>query len=48
MIGIKNGLVAKLKEVHPKIISLQCIIHQENLVSKFGIAEAKSFADKVM
>lgn len=48
MIGVRNGVVAKLKEANPKLISLQCIIHQENLVAKAGIPEAVFFADKVM
>ena len=48
MIGVRNGVVAKLKEVHPKLISLQCIIHQENLIVKVGIPETKVFSDQVM
>lgn len=48
MTGKKNGLVALLKKENPKLISLQCIIHQENLVAKSGIRSAKPFADTVM
>ena len=48
MVGKKNGVVAKLKQENSKLLSLQCIIHQENLVAKAGIPEAKIFSDKVM
>lgn len=48
MVGKRNGLVALMKKDNPKLISLQCIIHQENLLAKSGIAQAKPFADTVM
>lgn len=48
MTGKKKGLVTLLKKENPNLISLQCIIHQENLVAKSGISSAKPFADTVM
>ena len=34
MTGKRNGFVAKLKEVAPKILAIHCIIHREHLAAK--------------
>lgn len=48
MVGVRNGLVAKLKSENPLLFSTQCIIHQESLCAKTGIKDAKPFADFIM
>lgn len=48
MRGVKDGVVAKIKRDNPHLIDLHCIIHQEDLVAKKSIPEAKIYADKVM
>ena len=48
MRGIRNGLVAKIKEINPKLISIHCVIHQESLIAQKSFPQAKQIADKVM
>lgn len=36
MVGVHSGCVAMLKKKFPSLIAIHCIIHQENLCSKFS------------
>ena len=48
MVGRINGVQSKIAESNNLLIRLKCIIHQENLCSKFGIESAKPFSDFIM
>ena len=48
MVGKINGLIGRIKNENPNLLNLKCIIHQENLSSKFGIRDAKPFSNFVM
>lgn len=48
MTGRINGVQSKIAAINPNVIGLKCIIHQENLCSKFGIDSAKPFSDFIM
>ena len=34
MVGYHNGLIAKVRELKPDVVAVDCIIHQENLSAK--------------
>ena len=34
MVGVRNGIVALIKQVAPEVVSIYCILHREALVAK--------------
>ncbi|MEN2500014.1 MAG: hypothetical protein MHMPM18_004189 [Marteilia pararefringens] len=43
MTGCKSGLIALMKKDNPNLKSVDCLIHQESLIAKLGVPDAKKW-----
>ena len=48
MKGLKSGVIGRLLNINPNCLHFHCIIHQEALSAKYGIPNAKTYADLIM
>ena len=48
MTKCKSGLIALMKKYNQNLKSVHCLIHQESLIAKLGVPDAKKMADVVM